>query len=399
VHHLNQSPSPPANQTNQPNYSIARPLAPVFFYFIVAGIVTVMLGPLLPVLIQRWHIQDAQAGTLFTASFAGQLCGAWFAARNLRFSVIFGAILSAVGCAIMAWASFSTAHLALFCVGTGLGTGLTAGNVIVGTSVPALRGRLLSMLNVTWGLGAIACPIVVRASGPSNVGTFLLITSVALVAAAIFAIAVPPSASAAPAAISSSQRPVSRMPLPLIPLLLFGAAMLLYVGIENSLGGWLPSYAVRTNPSTQAPSITLYFWTAALAGRLLVVALMSRLGEATLYRLCLALLIATEALLCATVHLSPGSMIAITILSGLTLAPIYPLTLSFLLARTGHHPRLGPIFALASLGGATLPWLTGVVSTHFNSLRAGLSVPTLGAIAFLLLSGGITKKPPAKAET
>ena len=63
---------------------IVRTLAPVYFYFLVAGTVTVMLGPLLPQLTQHWQIQDAQAGTLFTADFIGQLCGAWIAARSLR---------------------------------------------------------------------------------------------------------------------------------------------------------------------------------------------------------------------------------------------------------------------------------------------------------------------------
>ena len=102
----------------------------MFFYFFVAGVATVMLGPLLPSLIERWHIQDAQAGTLFTASFAGQLCGAWFATHNLRASVLYGAFLTAAGSAFMAWADFGTARVALFCIGVGLGAGLTAGNVI-----------------------------------------------------------------------------------------------------------------------------------------------------------------------------------------------------------------------------------------------------------------------------
>jgi fucose permease len=389
VHHLNQSPSPLANQANQPNYSIARPLAPVFLYFVIAGVITVMLGPLLPVLIQRWNIQDAQAGTLFTANFAGQLSGAWLASRNLRLSVILGAILSAIGCAIMAWAGFNTAHLALFFVGTGLGAGLTAGNVIVGTSIPSLRGRLLTILNVAWGLGAIACPLLVRASGRAGLSTFFLVTAAALVAAALFAISLP--AASQPKTQTPQAHP--RMPLPLPSLLVFGAAMLLYIGIENSLGGWLPSYAVRTNPSMQPSSITLYFWIAELAGRLLVASLMSRLGEATLYRLCLALLILTEAILCATTNPSPAIMVAITIFSGLTLAPVYPLILSFLLARTGSHPRLGPLFASASLGGATLPWFTGIVSTHLHGLRAGLAVPALGAAILFFLSAGITPKP------
>ena len=51
----------------------------------------------------------------------------------------------------------------------------------------------------------------------------------------------------------------SRLPLPLRPLLAFAAAVFLYVGVENSLGGWLPSYAIRTNPSLNASSISLYF--------------------------------------------------------------------------------------------------------------------------------------------
>src|SRR6185437_1187805 len=74
---------PPSVPLN-PGTSAFRSLGPVFFYFFIAGIATVMLGPLLPALIARWHIQDAQAGTLFTTTFAGQLCGSWFATRNLR---------------------------------------------------------------------------------------------------------------------------------------------------------------------------------------------------------------------------------------------------------------------------------------------------------------------------
>jgi MFS transporter, FHS family, glucose/mannose:H+ symporter len=91
-------------------------------------------------------------------------------------------------------------------------------------------------------------------------------------------------------------------------------------------------------------------------------------------------------------------MMALTILSGLSIAPLYPLIIAFLLARTGRHPRLGPLFASASLGGATLPWFTGIVSNHFHALRVGLVVPAAGAILLLLLSGGITSKPAEKIK-
>ncbi|WP_433982966.1 hypothetical protein RBB78_14180 [Tunturiibacter empetritectus] len=170
---------------------ILRTLGPAYFYFLVAGTVTVMLGPLLPQLIQHWQIQDAQAGTLFTADFIGQLCGAWIAARGLRASLIYGSILSAAGCIALTWLGFGAAHIALFCLGVGLGTGLTAGNIIAGTTLPAVRTRLLAFLNVAWGLGAIACPLLINLTSAGGIRRFLFVIAALLVAASLFSIALP----------------------------------------------------------------------------------------------------------------------------------------------------------------------------------------------------------------
>ena len=125
---------------------------------------------------------------------------------------------------------------------------------------------------------------------------------------------------------------------------------------------------------------------------------MTLLGEAVLYRVCLALLIATQILLCATAHISPTGIVTLTVLGALSLAPLYPLIMSFLLARTGNHARLGALFATASLGGATLPWLTGVVSTEFHNLRTGLIVPAAAAALLLFLSTILTAKPTPPSE-
>lgn len=383
--------SRPANQL--------RTLFPVFLYFVAAGVATVMLGPLLPALIQRWHIQDAQAGTLFTASFVGQFCGAWFATRNLRASVLCGSAITAAGCAAMAWSNFELAHIALFCVGLGLGAGLTAGNVIAGTAVPAARARLIALLNVAWGLGAIACPVLVRLSAPRGIQVFFYASAICLAVTSLISLAIPTplrpkmpaETNLQPASQPSSTRP--RMPLPPLPLFSFGVAIFLYVGVENSLGGWLPSYAVRTDPSLHASSIAVCFWIAELTGRILVTALMAVLGEAILYRVCLALLVLTQVALCATAQISSAGVITLTVLVALSLAPLYPLIVSFLLARTGNHARLGALFATASFGGATLPWLTGVFSTQFHGLRAGLLIPAAGTALLLFLSTMLTAKP------
>ncbi len=399
-------PSPPAvtHSLNKPA-SPLRALFPTFFYFIAAGIATVMLGPILPALIQRWHIQDAQAGTLFTASFVGQFCGAWFATRNLRASILFGSAITAAGCVAMAWVGFELAHIALFCVGLGLGAGLTAGNVIAGTAVPTARGRLIAMLNVTWGIGAIACPVLVHLSSAGGIQHFFFATAASLSVASLISIAIPHPLQPLQPQLEASSHHASqanaqpRMPLPPLLLFVFGAAAFLYIGIENSLGGWLPSYAVRINPALHAASIALYFWIGELVGRILVTILMARLSEAALYRLCLALLLANLILICAAARISSAGIITLTVLSALSLAPLYPLIVSFLLARTGNHARLGALFATVSFGGATLPWLTGIVSTQFHSLRTGLIVPAASAVILLLLSSLTTSKPTTRLDT
>jgi MFS transporter, FHS family, glucose/mannose:H+ symporter len=392
-----------------PNHSLNKPaspfraLFPTFFYFIAAGIATVMLGPILPALIQRWHIQDAQAGTLFTASFVGQFCGAWFATRNLRASILFGSAITAAGCVAMAWVGFELAHIALFCVGLGLGAGLTAGNVIAGTAVPTARARLIAMLNVTWGIGAIACPVLVHLFSGSGNKHFFFATAAFLSVASLISIAIPhplqPRLEANSHHASQANVPQPRIPLSPLLLFVFGAAAFLYIGIENSLGGWLPSYAVRINPALHASSIALYFWIGELVGRILVTILMARLSEAALYRLCLALLLANLVLICAAARISSAGIITLTVLSALSLAPLYPLIVSFLLARTGNHTRLGALFATVSFGGATLPWLTGIVSTQFRSLRTGLIVPAASAVILLLLSSLTTSKPTTRLDT
>jgi len=396
----------------QPASTPAKPLRallPVCFYFLAAGIATVMLGPLLPALIQRWQIQDAQAGTLFTANFAGQFCGAWFATRNLRASILYGSAITAAGCIAMAWVGFGAAHLALFCIGLGLGAGLTAGNVIAGTTVPAERARLIAILNVVWGLGAIACPVLVRLLSAGGIQHFFFATAAFLSVTSLAAVIIPRASlnpnPPQPAKFATTSSPLpqapstpSRFPLPPVPLLVFGAAAFLYIGVENALGGWLPSYAVRTNPTLHASSIALCFWVAELTGRILVTILMTFLGEAALYRICLALLILTQVVLCLTANISANGIVALTFLGALSLAPLYPLIVSFLLARTGNHANLGALFATASFGGASLPWLTGVFSTQFHNLRTGFLVPAAGATLLLALAPILTAKhTPAPA--
>jgi fucose permease len=69
-------------------------------------------------------------------------------------------------------------------------------------------------------------------------------------------------------------------------------------------------------------------------------------------------------------------------LCGLSIGPLYPLLLSFLLER---FPR-GWIFAMAGIGSAAFPWLTGMLSAQLGSLRFGLLAPGGAALLMIVLS-------------
>jgi fucose permease len=48
---------------------------------------------------------------------------------------------------------------------------------------------------------------------------------------------------------------------------------------------------------------------------------------------------------------------------------------------------VGPVYAMATIGSAVLPWLVGFCSTRFGTLRAGLMVSVVSAIAMIALTG------------
>jgi len=48
--------------------------------------------------------------------------------------------------------------------------------------------------------------------------------------------------------------------------------------------------------------------------------------------------------------------------------------------------RLGSaMFTLSNIGGGLLPWMVGVSSTHFGTLKAGLAVPLIGCATMYAL--------------
>ena len=168
-------------------------------------------------------------------------------------------------------------------------------------------------------------------------------------------------------------------------ILYFALLAFLYVGIEASVGNWMSTYATRTTAWTFAGSTlaVAVFWAALLLGRATTPAILAWVPERSLYRAAVVATIAGVLLLLAA-H-SPLAILAGSALTGLALAPIFPLILALFLAEIGGSRNAGWVFAVAGLGGAVLSWLTGIISTGTGSLRIGLMVPGAAAVLMLVM--------------
>jgi len=65
--------------------------------FLLAGLGTVMLGPILPSLLHDWRLTDQQGGLLLAAKFVGSFLGGVSVPRRLRFGVLGGMAYACAG--------------------------------------------------------------------------------------------------------------------------------------------------------------------------------------------------------------------------------------------------------------------------------------------------------------
>ena len=170
-----------------------------------------------------------------------------------------------------------------------------------------------------------------------------------------------------------------------VPVL--GALFFIYVGTESSIGGWVASYAHRIDAGSGTfwaltPS---FFWGALLLGRALAPVFLRHVRETTLASA--GLVVASLGVFVLLIANTMALVVAGASLAGLGLASVFPINIAMLSQWFGEMAsRIGGVmFALSSLGGATVPWLVGILSSRFGSLRIGLMVPLLGSLTMLFL--------------
>jgi fucose permease len=357
-------------------------------------------------------LTDSQAGSVIAAQFLGNTIGCFFAVRKLRSSLLLGLammLLGTCGSVFLRWPDLLVCFL---CYGIGLGLSIPATNLIVATLFPARRAVSLGLLNSVWGVGAISCPVLVLiAQRLASMELMLLTLSLGAGLLLVLLIACPWPELASPDLQSPDFKSPDLKPndqsdplraSSLKYLVIFAALLFLYVGTETCIAGWITVYAQRSFAGAYAftPPPVTYFWAALILGRAGSACLLRWTSERNLYTASVALGLGAFILV-----LSGQSLAAIilgTILSGLALASIFPLLLSFAAPFLLSRRNSGWVFACAAFGGAVLPWAIGKISTNYSTLHVGLMVPLAALFSLLLLSFWLphfTERKPALAAS
>jgi len=438
----NQSSSNPSSSSSNRKLILAGQIA-----FLPTGILQTLLGPMLPILIARWALNDTQAGNLFLvqflASLAGvQLSGLLLTRWGFRPAFLWGLLLMAGGVSTLLLGSSVLGMAAVAAYGLGLGLLVPSDNLLIAeigsgstsasdaasqessqrssqersqrssqrSSEASSRASAVSLLNFFWGVGAVFCSLMVAWTAAhkllpfflGSVALFLVLLAFAMrnlpFPAAATSSATPaatpaessPSSSSltpSPSPSSTSASSPSWRELAKSPAIwIFAAIFFLYPGAETAVGGWIGSYVSRlgSHGASIASMMPAFFWTALTVGRALGTVFLRHFSERSVLRAGYGAGAAGIGLMLWAPTLT--GVIGGALITGLSFATLYPITVARLSQRFGVAARsIGAVmFSLAAVGPAVIPWMVGVISHSTGSLRAGLLLP-LGATVILFV--------------
>ncbi len=172
-----------------------------------------------------------------------------------------------------------------------------------------------------------------------------------------------------------------------------------YQGAEVSISGWIISFLInyRNGNPAQVGYVTAGFWAGITLGRFLLVQPATKIGE----RISVFALVIGAAAFQLLVWLLPnviGNAVAVSLV-GLLLGPVYPcatITFSRHLPRNIQMSSLSLIASMGSSGGATAPFLTGLLAQRLGTFV--LHPICFGLYVMMEMSWGLLPKVSKRSE-
>ncbi|CEP09184.1 hypothetical protein [Parasitella parasitica] len=364
-----------------------RPLASAFFISIVAGLNDGSLGTIIPRLKAYYSISNETISLLFLCSALG-----FFISAGLNGYIVhkigqlntfyFGATLMLISFIILSMGfPFPVMACTMPFVGAGMAV-LDAGMNVYTANVP-LATLMLNVLHALYGVGAMISPLVASLLLKHNIswkGMYIFLTTVGILNIAMITFGFwkvnldeikEETVDEQQDGAKVNHKEITKMAIFNRVTLISAAYILVYVGVEVTLGGWGYTWLKegRHGDSIAMANVVSGYWAGLASGRILLGYLSSRFGEKLMIILFTIMII--------------GGLFIMTISSnvlldstGLLLGPMFPTTISLAskaLPRSYHATSIGFMAALGAGGAALFPFLTGQVAVAYKTIIDALS--------------------------
>ncbi len=299
----------------------------IFIY----GMIAAMLGTILPDLSDRFHLTPSQNGTIAFAQALGLILaslavGPLLDNEGKKIGLILGlGLISIALFALPRSPGFRSLLLLLFLLGVGGGTVVTGANALVSDVSEAHRASALNLVNLFFGLGALATPFIAANLFKRNwVRLCYTIAALTIVTLGIQAVTKMPGPTGAGRFVLADAAPVLGRPL----LFLIGLFLFLYISCEVGIWNWLPRHLIAQGiPESRALNIlSLGFALGLLIGRAGILPVLIRVPAVTVTLVGSTCMAITTFLMLRTNK--PVAALVLVFLAGISMAPVFPTTLA-----------------------------------------------------------------------
>ena len=384
--------------------------------FVALGLVNSLMGVAWPSIRDTFGLPLDGLGVLLIGSTTGYMLASAVSGRLM--SLMNAGTLLALSCCVAAISLLASgsAPFWLLLVALGFTSGLSGGAIDGGLNAYAAAHfslRAMNWLHACFGIGATLGPAIMTAAIISGWGWragFWIVGAAQLALAACFGLTrqlwadAPRVAGATPVAGATSAlagAPLAatlRLPIAWLGIVLF----FVYCGVEIATGNWVFSLLTEARgvPAALAGAWVSFYWASLTLGRILFGFAVQRISPTTLLRWCMAGAVLSALLI--WLNIAAWLSFAGIALMGLALAPQFPLLMSATPGYLGaHHAANGVGFqvAAASLGGALLPSLVGVLARANGLEVLGPSLFVAALIMAALYELLVWQVPAAVSKT
>lgn len=375
------------------NNSKFKMFAPCYYGFFISGAMALMVGAILPYIIEEADINYSVAGGLLSAFAVGNLLASFVnpvlvgkIGRRLT-TVILVAMIPIMLVLITFLVPVPLMYLAMLLMGIGRGSVSIINNAIVNDNSGG-KPAALNLLHMTFAIGAFLSPFLTSVFIENGLGWRMVVYCIA----GCFAVACVGYATMeldynfpqkkAKVQVDNSQKPFYKEPL----FYCMGFLLFMYLGLENCVNGWFVTYfkSMGIMSAAYATNLVSVTWIMVMAGRLVTAKLSQKINK---NKLILAYCIATAAFFVMLIATNELAIITIAIAGlGFFFAGIYPTSVSSVgNIIKGSNTGMSMFLALSALGGIVTPQLVGVIA-DYAGMTGGIVLLAVNSIGMFILA-------------